>query len=1108
MYKSLNPIVPGKGMRNPSLLKLLKVMKLVTILITVVCLQVSAYSLAQNVTIHVKNAPLTQVFKLLTAQTGMEFLVNPAVVEEVTPVTMNVQNESATVVLVHLLDERGLKYEIRNNIIIVTRAPQPLPVKSNPAEPPVLVVKGRVTDMTGTGLPGASVQVKGTRKGTQTDVNGYFSIKVDKTDLNLVITYTGFGVKEARVAAGERIWTIMLQPSTSELDQVQIIGYGQTTKRFNTSDVTSVKAEDIQKSPVSNVLAALEGRVPGLVITQNTGMPGGSFKVNIRGINSLTNQAAQPLFVIDGVPYPTGNLPLINQYLQGGSYLNYLNSSDIESVDVLKDADATAIYGSRGSNGVVLITTKKGKAGKTQVNVNAYSGFSYAATLPKLLNLQQYLEMRHEAKRNDGTPIGLADYDINGTWDTTRYTDWQKIFMSKKAYVNDVEASVSGGANNTIFSLGGGYHKQTSIQPGDGADQRASVNFSTTTTTNNHKLSVTVSGNYSYTFNDILPYDFSNTQTLAPDAPKIFNADGSLNWENNTFPNPFSELALRYKSSTNNLVSNGIISYKPVKGLELKATLGYANTQISEFIGTPLSYYSPASLATGTALNQGQYNTIGNNTWSVEPQANYNITLGKGTLSALAGVTFQSSNALNVQLTGKGYSNDALLENQHAANTLVQNGYTASTYRYNAAFGRLNYNWDNKYLLNLTGRYDGSSRFGPGDQFHFFGAVGAGWIFTEEAFIKEALPFLSFGKLRGSYGTTGSDQIGDYSFYDLYIPSASYFYGGTQGLAPSSLYNPTLHWELNRKSEVGLELGFLRDRISVEGNYYINSCSNQLVGYQLPRITGFPSVLRNSPATIQNKGMEFSLRTMNINGKNFKWSTSFNISANHNKLTAFPNLANTPYATLWSIGQSPAIIKLFNYAGVDPKTGVYTFYDAKGNITTSPNTTTDKTAIVDPTPKYFGGFSNTFQYKGFSLDVLFSFISRDGQNDFSGQSPLPPGFASNVTTDVLSRWQKPGDVTDVRSYTASILGLLAQSNALASTRAYSDATFARLQNLSLSYQLPHQLMEKWKVTAMRVYLQGQNLLTISSYKNLDPENLSATRLPPLRQITAGFQITL
>jgi TonB-linked outer membrane protein, SusC/RagA family len=1102
----MNWIVPGKGMRNLSLIKCLLIMKLIIACILVASLHVSAESFGQRVTMDVKNIPIAQVFRMLSVQTGHEFLLSPAVTEYTAPVTLQVKDMRVDALLEKLTTERGLRYEIRNNVIIITRSETPATTTSAVKPPdPQILLRGRVTDITGMPLPGATVMIKGTKRGTQTDINGYFELKTDQAENALVITYTGFGVVTVK-AIPDRVMTIPLSPSTNDLDQVQVIGYGRTSKRFNTGDVATVRAEEIQRNPVSNVLSALQGRVPGLIITQNSGMPGSSFNINIRGRNSLNGN--EPLIIIDGVPYPSNRLSLLNQTLRGGSYLDYFNPADIERIDVLKDADATSIYGSRGANGVILVTTKKGKPGKTRVDVNMYSGFSSAATAPKLLNLQQYLEMRHEAKRNDGLPILPTDYDINGTWDSTRSTDWQKYFLKKKAYVNDAQVSISGGAGNTTFLIGGGYHRQTSVMLGDGADRRASMHFSTTTETNNKKVMVQLSGNYSYNFNNIRAVDLSSTSLLLPpNAPPVHNPDGSLNYyEFGTNRNPLTELEKRYKKTGHNLVANAFISYRPLKGLELKTTLGYNNSDINEFLGTPLTYYYPNQLSNPNNVSESDFSEFNTDTWTIEPQAVYTIAIGKGVLDALAGATFNSTKSNSQNISAVGFSDDALLENPAAANTTSISGFSQSVYHYNAAFGRIKYTHNNRYLLSLTGRYDGSSRFGPGRQFHFFGSAGVGWIFTEEAFIKNNVSFLSFGKLRGSYGTTGNDQIGDYNFYDLYSSAGAY--QNTQGLSASRLYNPDLHWELNKKLEGGIELGFLKDRIFLEANYYVNRGSDQLLSYTLSNVTGFSGINRNSPATIQNKGLEITLRTTNIRTKNFTWSTNFNISANRNKLVEYPNLSGSSDESKYLLNRPVDIVRVYNFAGVDPQTGQYTFYDSKGSIVTTPNATTDRTAIIELTPKYFGGLNNSFQYKGFSLDVLFSFMNRTGYSAFAQQQMFPPGFMLNMTTDVLARWRQPGDITDIRSYTTSLLGFFAQGNVLSSTRAYANARYARLQNLSLAYQLPQATLLKWRISGLRVYLQGQNLLTISSYRNTDPENLNSSSLPPLRQYTGGFQITL
>ncbi len=437
----------------------------------------------------------------------------------------------------------------------------------------------------------------------------------------------------------------------------------------------------------------------------------------------------------------------------------------------------------------------------------------------------------------------------------------------------------------------------------------------------------------------------------------------------------------------------------------------------------------------------------------------------------------------------------------------------SNVYKYAAIFSRINYNWLDKYIINLTARRDGSSRFGTQNHFNNFGAAGFAWIFTEESFIKNNLSFLSFGKLRGSYGITGSDQLGDYSFMNLYNPvSVGTPYQGALGLAPFGLSNPYLEWEETSKLQLGFDLGLLNDRILINSTYACNRSSNQLLNYGLPSITGWSGIYLNIPATIRNTNWEFSLNSINLKTKNFNWSTAINLTIPRNKLIAFPDLASSTYATIFRIGHPTSVKLLYHLLGTDPATGEYIVADANGKPTTTPDYSTDRTILTNTLPKYYGGVQNSIQYKGIQLDVLFQFVKQIGPNILFANNPyapIPPGAFipgySNQPLTVLDRWQKPGDQTRIQRYS---IGYLSADKALASDAAYTDASFIRLKNLSLSWQIPDKWKQRIHLQHCRIYLQGQNLLTITNYQGLDPESMTISSLPPLKILTLGLQIAL
>ena len=442
-----------------------------------------------------------------------------------------------------------------------------------------------------------------------------------------------------------------------------------------------------------------------------------------------------------------------------------------------------------------------------------------------------------------------------------------------------------------------------------------------------------------------------------------------------------------------------------------------------------------------------------------------------------------------------------------SASSITVSSTDVAVYKYNALFARINYNLDEKYLVDITARRGGSSRFGSADDLHNFGAAGLGWLFSNERFVKDNLAFVSFGKLKFSYGTTGNDQIGDYQYLDLYSPTyAGVPYQGVTGLAPVSLPNPYIEWEETRKINIGTDLGFIKDRIILNVNAYRNRSSNQLTSQALPIITGFNGVTENFPATVQNSGVELSLRTINIKRKNFQWTTNLNLTIPKNKLVSYKNIASSGDAYAYVVGKPVTITRLFHLIGVDPATGVYEFATSKGNPTTNPDYFTDANIYDNTAATLYGGLENSIQYKGFNLDFLFQGVKQLGQTYAYGDYP---GYLYNQPATVLQRWQKPGDLAPIQRYNAdfSLSGPFSIAST-ASDGAYRDASFIRLKNVSLSWQFPGDWQKRRFLHSARIYIQGQNVLTFTKYIGLDPGTKSNTTLPPLRVITAGIQVSL
>jgi TonB-dependent starch-binding outer membrane protein SusC len=1086
-----------------------------------------AQMLDQKVSIDANNVPFEQVLNALTDQTGVKFAYGDDQIDLNEPISVKAEKRALKLVLDELLAPLNIQYKLHEREATVALKKQEPELNDPPASPrslrheskpkPLIQISGRVTTGEGEPMAGVNVIVKGTTNGTSTDSDGRYAINAETGEV-LIFSFIGYAPQEIMISSRPVIDVTMQEDVTSLRDVVVNAGYWKVRDQERTGNISRVTAEEIQKQPVNNPLQALQGRMAGVYIQQNTGMPGGGIKIQIRGQNSLRTGGANtvngnlPLYIVDGIPFTSSSMTSAytsNSNLQGGNPLSAINPSDIESIEILKDADATAIYGSRGANGVVLITTKRAAAGKTKFTLDVYQGVGQVERQMKLLNSEQYMDMRMEALKNDGYLPFLENPAYNffwpdlKVWDTTRYTDWQEKLIGGTANTTNAQGTISGGNANTQFLLGGGFYRETTVFPGDNDFLRGSGRLNLNHSSENKKFNAMASLNYTSSVSDIPTLDFTaRAVTLAPVAPALYNNDGSLNWEDGTWQNPLANLERKYRNNIDNLIANTTLSYELIAGLTAKTNLGYTSLHVTESTINPLSAYNPDQLngLTGSSVfaNREQ------KTWIAEPQLSYLRKISAGDFNVLVGTTFQQSRESGQVIEATGYTNDALLENINAATATNVVASSYMKYRYAAAFMRINYNWDGKYIVNLTGRRDGSSRFGVGNRFANFGAIGTAWIFSNENFFTDRARILSFGKLRFSHGTTGSDAIGNYQYLDTYTPT-TYPYNGVGGLVTSRLNNPDYSWESNRKTEFGLDLGFAKDRIVLSAVHYINRSSNQLVGLPLPVMTGQSFVQFNLPAEVENSGWEFQVISTNISTNKFEWKTNANLTIPRNKLLSFPDIDKFPaYGSALEIGKSLYIFKALQYSGVDPQTGVYVFADSDGDGIISP--VADIVALRESTQQYFGGINNAFRYGAFSVDVFLQFVKQTGR-DFR-HSFNWPGSASNQPVEVMERWREPGDAANVQKFSAfEGKAINAYFLSTFSDNLIVDASFVRVKNVSLSWQLPSNWVSKIAAERASIYLQGQNLLTFTKYRGMDPETMSSVTLPPLRVITAGFQLT-
>lgn len=1112
----------------------LLVMRLTAFLLTVTFLNVSATGVSQNVTFTGENVTLEKVFSAVKRQTGFLFLYPRTILREAKPVSVSAHNLPLEDFLADVFKSQPLEYNIKGkNIFISPRSTvvgpsDPLPQLSGTTNlSDTLIVRGTVVDENGEPLAGVNVVVKGTGKGTAANVNGVFGLKNVEENAVIVISSVGYVSQEVKITGFNlslKSMFITMKRSTKSLDETQVIAYGKTTKRFSTGNITTIKAEDIDRQPVMTALDVIAGRVPGVTIRQTSGNSAAPVVVEIRGKNTINpNAITDPLYVIDGIPMTTlnasaltGNSPMSMGAVQGG-YTNTLgenpllsiNPRDIESIDVLKDGDATAIYGSRAANGVILITTKRAKSGPTRFDLSVNNGIKTIQKYPELLNTRDYLAIRREAFKNDGISPDVYNAPDLMLWDSTRYTDWQRLLVGTGNMLI-VNAGISGGLLQNNYSVSASYASTEELMNNGGKNQRASLRTFFSHTSLNQKFNITIGNNLAVT--DVRAYAIGDLGNIPPNAPDIYNDKNEFNFApyRGQFASQFKfgGLIKPSDSKTFSLQSTISIRYEILKGLTVSATGGYnlfSNNNINVSPAAAMDAYF-------FAFSSAYYGNSTLKSFTVEPQIAYNTFIGKGRFSAQLIGSMQKEVSNSNTMLGFMYPNDDLMKSiNNAQSKSIMEGF--KEYRYLSVAAILRYEWDRKYIINLNARRDGSSRFGPGRQFGDFGSVGVAWIASEEKWIKDNVPaWISFIKFRGSYGITGSDGIGDYEYlsrwsngYSIDNPELLRTYNGVNAFHVVRALNQNFQWESTHKKEVAASVGFFEDKINIEFSYYSNLSKQQLTIIATPDYSGFSSVTGNWDAQIRNSGIEITLTGKLIDTKDWGLSLNFNIGRNQNKLVGFPGLEKSPYAGTYKIGQSLRATYLFHYTGIDPLTGAITFEDHNkdGKIystgTSVPTSEIDDRYLVkDINQKYIGGFGINTTYKRVALYTQFSFVNRLSAEPYLD---LIVGSMNNLVLpkEIMdNHWKQPGDLAKYPRFTTSqeYVGTLAGSDAY-----YVNGSYIRLSSLALSYQFPLKWIGKVKMKDARIGLETQNLFTLTSFKGMDPDIPSFRAATPTPRTT-------
>ena len=961
-------------------------------------------------------------------------------------------------------------------------------------------IAGRVTDEAGSTLAGVSVVVKGTTRGTTTDADGRYQVMVENDRATLVFSFVGYVNQEVAVGSRSTL-NVQLVADNKTLNEVVVVGYGQVKKSDLTGSVATVPVSEIRKVAVTSLDQQLQGRAAGVQITQNSGAPGGSTTIRIRGGNSIQGDN-EPLYVIDGIPFK-------NDGASSGSSFNVLstlNPNDIESISVLKDASSTAIYGSRGANGVVIITTKRGKAGKSTINFDTYYGVQTVRRKYPVLNATEYAQFVNEANTNEGraavyTPEQVAAFGEG--------TDWQdQIF--RQAPMQNYQLSLSGGDERTQYAIGGGYFRQGGIVKGSDFDRYSfRINLDRKLT---NRIKIGNSLNLSRTLTNQTRSDgdlgSAGIVTIAaqqfPPILPVYNQDGSYLLTNPALNFTADNPVALASDSRNQLAAfrafgNVFGEYQITNGLTLRIILGI------DAVLQKRDSYLPRSVSSGLA--QGGAASISNNqsvTWLNENLLTYAHTFNAiHNVSLLLGYTQQANRTEGSAASARNFINDNLSTgNIGSASVPLVPSSSIGAWGLQSYLARVNYGYKDKYLLTASFRADGSSRFGANKRYGYFPSAALAWRVSEEAFLKNNRT-LSDLKLRATYGSTGNqDGIGNFPSYAL-LGTQNYVFGNATatGIGPNQIANPDLSWETTTQADFGVDVGLLNNRITISADAYLKRTKNLLLSVTIPGTSGYTSAIQNL-GRVENRGVELSISSRNIDGA-FKWSTELNLAANRNQVLDIGATPQIFAGQVANIGQNinSGILRVGEPLGsfygyvtnglyqtadeltalTDPqarKPGDRKYADLNGDKKIDDN---DRTIIGRAQPKLIGGINNTFSYKGLELTLFLQGVSGNQILNANRYELEYLNGTTNQDRDVLNRWTPTNTNTDIpRASTARPANRI-------STRQIEDGSFLRLRTAQLAYNLPASVLKSLKIQSVRVYVSAQNYLTWTSYSGYDPE---------------------
>ena len=1091
--------IPSVGKHLLFIDKIPNTMKLTWLFLSASVFGFTAQASAQRMSVALDNAKVEHVLEEITEQTGLGVAYSDQIVDLNRRVSIHLSDAEVNVVLDKLTEGTTLGYDIRNGKVYLYAKSN----KHNPGTQQSNTVTGVVVDANGEPIIGANVVVKGTTNGTITDIDGRFSLEAPGNAV-LSISYIGYNAQDVKIGNRSSI-KIALKEDTQDLDEVIVVGYGTQKKSDLTGAVSSVKTAELQQTPMTSIDQGLVGRASGVLVTQTSGMPGAVASIRVRGSSSLQG-GNEPLYVIDGFPvYGGGGFGNSGGKAQM-SGLSTVNPSDIESIEILKDAAATAIYGARAANGVVLITTKSGKKGRDIVTFEASIGVSNVAKKIEVMGAQDYANLVNEAYTNDGLSPYYDANDLASIAKIGNGTDWQdEVFQT--GISQNYQLSFSGGDEKTQYAISGNYTDQKGIVINSDFKRYSSrINL-------DRKISKTFNvGTHltaSHSINNAVPTDIGGEGGVVTGAMKMnpilpvyedeqLGTYTQVNVPGILVPNPVATAnEQKFKNTTTRILGDMYAQWEIIPDLKFKTSIGVDIMYHKSDSYTPSNIYQSGGLAEATIANNRSVNWLNENilTWNKEFGDIHN-------LSVLGGFTMQQNNTEYVSASSKGFVNDILLYNNLGAGSIYNKPESNATqWNLMSYLARINYSLYNRYLFSLNGRVDGSSRFGASNKYGFFPSASAAWRISEEGFMESLRDKISNLKLRTSFGYTGNTEIGVYESLAT-MGSNSWTIGNqlVTGFFPNRIPNPDLKWERTAQFDVGLDVGLFNNRLRITTDYYYKKTTDLLYDVAIPGTSGYQTMLKNI-GSVQNQGYELSIDSDNLTGE-FSWTTAFNISFNRNKVLElggedYKEMAEgdghlkTGSVRRLIVGEPIGIFYGYRFDGIfqneaecaeqtaSPSpigVGLRRYKDLNGDGMIDANN--DREILGDANPDFFGGLTNTFAYKGFELVVFLQYCYGNEILNYNAIELETPTGGQNAYKELLNRWtpENPSNIYPKATTNRAVL---------VSDRFVEDGSYLKLKTLSLSYNFPQ--MKFKHIQGLRVYVTGQNLLTWTSYRGYDPE---------------------